>query len=86
VLPGRSPSMAYAMWAVAFRGADSTRYRYFVAATRLPPPGASGDDTTAAAADVIPLCTAVARAAALPGVQPRQPTGEETLNVWRRRQ
>ena len=85
VLPGAPPGALRSMWAVAYRAGDSTHYRYFVASTRITPPGTLADaDTTAAApAGVIPLCTAVARAAAIPGVQPPQPTGEEALEVWR---
>jgi hypothetical protein len=69
------------MWMVAYRRGDSTRYRYFVRTTR-----ATITDTTADSSggqSIIPLCTAVARAAAIPGVQPPQPTGEEALPVWR---
>jgi hypothetical protein len=76
-LSSTPPERSYAMHAVAYAAGDSTRYRYFLSAV-----GAAAADDTAQGA-VIPLCTAVARAAAIPGVQPAQPTGEETATVWR---
>ncbi|MDQ6612159.1 MAG: hypothetical protein M3Y64_06975 [Gemmatimonadota bacterium] len=67
------PGVAYRAWAVAYRVADSTRYRYFVASIGREP------------RSTIPLCISIANRAALHGVQLPQPTGEETLSVWRRR-
>ncbi len=65
--------VAYRAWAVAYRVADSTHYRYFVARVGQPPSAS------------IQLCAAIANRAALHGVQLPQPTGDETLSVWRRR-
>lgn len=77
VLPSAPVGRALAMHAVAYAVGDSARYRYFVSAIG---PAAAADS---AWGGVLPLCTAVARAAAIPGVQPAQPTGEETATVWR---
>jgi hypothetical protein len=87
VLPGAPPDALRTMWAVAYRRGDSTHYRYFVESARISPTEtvAASGTTPAAPAGVILLCTAVARAAAIPGVQPPQPTGEEADEVWRRR-
>jgi len=83
-------------WArmAAFRRGDSTLYRYFVTVT--PPPGgwpAAYDTVTSdgrgvsvnPAASMIGFCQAIARVSANHGTSPREPNGEESLPVWRRR-
>jgi hypothetical protein len=57
--------------AVAYQDGDSTHYRVYFA--NVP------------SADGIGLCQQIFRAAAIPGVTPREPTGEESLAVWTRR-
>lgn len=55
---------------VAYRAGDSTHFRTFVAT------GAS---------QAIQLCQQISRAAPVSGVALREPDGDETLSVWRRR-
>ena len=55
---------------VAYRAGDSTHFRTFVAT------GAS---------QAIELCQQISQAAPVGGVTLREPDGEETLSVWRRR-
>lgn len=85
----------YAVRMVAFRSEDSTLYRYFVVAT--PPPGGwppSHDSVTASGAhisvnpagSVLGLCIAIANSSQNHGTAPKEPNGEESLPVWRRRE
>ena len=67
---------------VAYRHGDTTRFRHFV--TISPPQGQSAD-TINLAGRYIGLCGQILRAAAVRPSAPREPTGEETLAVWRRR-
>ena len=53
--------------AVAFRKGDSTLYRNFVTAS----------------GPAISTCQRIAVAAAIPGLTPRNPTGEESMAVWK---
>jgi hypothetical protein len=82
----------YSARMVAFRRGDSTLYRYFVVAA--PPPGGwrpGYDSLTATGAHVsvnpassmLGLCTAIASASQNHGTAPKQPNGEEGLQVWR---
>jgi hypothetical protein len=81
--PDAPPGIRYGMHAVAYQVGDSTHYRYFVAAFGAGPVPRTANDSIALIRDVIPRCVAVARAAAIPGIQPAEPTGEERLSVWR---
>jgi hypothetical protein len=73
-----SPGATYESRVVAYWHGDSTHYRQYVAVA--PQPGESrnlGQRT-------IPFCTTTARAAAVLGSAPQAPTGDETLELWRR--
>ena len=83
VFPDAPPGIQYGMHAVAYQVGDSTHYRYFVAAFGAGPVPRTANDSIALIREIIPRCIAVARAAAIPGVQPAEPTGEERLSVWR---
>lgn len=78
------PGVDYEMWAVAYQRGDSTHYRWFVAGSRDPKTVKSVEN-----ADVgdflIPLCGRILKQAAIPSVALREPTGDESLTVWRRR-
>ena len=84
----------YSARMVAFRRGDTTLYRYFV--TAVPPSGGwppSHDSVTATGAhisvnpagSVIGLCVAIGNTSGNHGTAPREPNGEESLPVWRRR-
>ena len=78
------PGVDYATWSVAYQLGDSTHYRWFVAGSRDPKTvrsigGADSGDF------LIPLCGRIMKQAAIPSVVLREPTGEESLSVWRRR-
>jgi len=83
----------YAARVVAYRQGDGTRFRHFVAIT--PPPegwAASLDSVTGDGRHVsispsgnhIGFCQALGRAAQVHATAPREPSGEESLEVWRR--
>jgi hypothetical protein len=84
----------YSARMAAFRRGDSTLYRYFVEVA--PPPGGwrpEYDSVTidgrsihvSPTASLIGFCQAIARVSANHGTSPREPNGEESLTVWRRR-
>jgi hypothetical protein len=71
----------YRSRAVAYQHGDTTRYRYYVEL-------AASSDTAAARTDspnLVGICGHIAKAAAIRGSTPREPTGEESLAVWTRR-
>lgn len=72
---------AYESRAVAYQRGDSTHFRYWVAL--VPPAGAPAADGPGGGS--IAACGRIARAAAVPTSVPREPTGDESLAVWRRR-
>ena len=65
--PGSQDSIARVR-AVAFWNGDSTLYRLYVVAATGP---------------AIAFCQRIANVAAIPGVTPRNLTGEESLAVWK---
>jgi hypothetical protein len=68
---------------VAYRHGDTTRFRHFIAA-RLPAQ-ATPDDSARLSSRRIGLCGELGRLSATHGTAPREPNGEETLDVWTRR-
>jgi hypothetical protein len=83
--PVGDPAIVSESRVVAYRHGDSTHFRHFVAIA----PHATGRpqraDTSNLAGHRIGLCARILRAAAIPSWAPREPTGEETLDVWKRR-
>lgn len=84
----------YAARMVAYRNGDSTHFRHFVAVTPPPQGWAAPRDSVTAdgrhlslspAGNPIGFCGALGRAARVHGTAPREPSGEESLDVWRRR-
>jgi hypothetical protein len=72
----------YSSRVIAYWRGDSTLFRHYIAVGPAPPGGtAERSDTMNLAARDIGLCGDVARAAAIPTVVPRNPTGEETLST-----
>lgn len=84
-MPAGPAGPTYASRAVAYWHGDSTHYRYYVAIA--PPPYGWGQPAHSGTTwpRQMDLCAAIARSAAIPGTAPRNPTGEESLSVWRRR-
>jgi hypothetical protein len=83
----------FAARVVAFRAGDSTHFRHFIGTA--PPIGgwpAAYDSVTTdgrhlainPAAATIGFCGALGRAAQLHGTAPREPDGEEKLDIWTR--
>ncbi|MGI8508837.1 MAG: hypothetical protein ACR2MQ_05890 [Gemmatimonadaceae bacterium] len=73
----RGPAGAmYASRVVAYLHGDSTHFRYYVSIA----PTSLMKGSVA-----IPFCGEITTAASVPHSAPRNPTGEETLTVWRRR-
>ncbi len=76
----------YAGRAVAYRQGDSTNFRYYVA---IAPPAQEQAQTGSAGERPLPnveLCGQIAQASAIPSSRPRRdPNGEDSLEVWRRR-
>ena len=73
VTPGASPGAGTAARLVAVRYGDTTRFRHFVAAGG----SSNGGSVT------IPLCTGIARSAAVRTLVPqRGPRAEDSLPVW----
>jgi hypothetical protein len=64
---------------VAFRVADSTHFRHFVGVA----PASS--DTLNTGARLLAFCGALGRASQVHGTAPREPDGEEALELWKRR-
>lgn len=84
-LVGRSPAGAtYESGAVAYSHGDSTHFRYYVA-INPPPQGWQPADSLVLSGRTIGFCGEVNRAADFRWSGPREPTGEESLAVWRRR-
>ena len=81
---GDPAGVRYASRVVAYRAGDSTHFRHYV--TVAAPPSGWGQpvDTAAGAATrrLLGFCGDLARAAAVGASAPRQPTGEEGLDVW----
>jgi hypothetical protein len=75
----------YASRLTAYRAGDTTRLRYFLAIAPARRGWRVATDSVQAAQRVVPLCAAIARAAAIPAWAPREPTGEEAAPVWRPR-
>src|SRR5574341_2180362 len=67
--------------AVAYWHGDSTHFRYFVSVTQLD----HGPDSLDKSRILLDMCARVARAAAIGWSAPKSPTGEESLDVWKRR-
>jgi hypothetical protein len=78
--PGLTVRSPYQSRAVAYWHGDSTHYRYYVAIT-----AASETADRADSPNLVAFCGQIAKAAAIPGSTPREPTGEEQLAVWTRR-
>jgi hypothetical protein len=78
------PDVGYELRAVAYQRGDSAHFRLFVGAAPLRSEGALASGAFSGAFH-IPLCARVAGEAAIPTVRLRQPTGEESLSVWRPR-
>jgi hypothetical protein len=64
---------------VAYQHGDSSHFRHFL--SLQPVPGGS----RIVGARTIPLCSALGQAAQVHGTSPREPDGEEKLDVWTRR-
>ena len=64
---------------VAYRRGDSTHFRHFVGLQQAP------SDSTNEGARRIGLCGALGQAAQLHGTSPREPDGEEKLDLWTHR-
>jgi len=78
-LAGEWGDALYAARVVAYRVADSTHFRHFVGIA--PPSG----DTLNTTARLITFCGALGRATQVHGTAPREPDGEEALELWKRR-
>ena len=73
----------YASRVVAYWHGDSTHFRWYVA---MPRAGESQSaDTASRSGDMIGFCGDISRAAAVHGLAPQWPNGEDTLPVWRAR-
>jgi hypothetical protein len=74
---------AYESRAMAYWHGDSTHFRWYVAVAPPPRGWAHPDDSLAV--NRVGLCGEISRAAAVHGLAPGSPTGDESLAVWRRR-
>ncbi len=84
-IPGRPPG-TYAARVVALRRGDSTFFRPYVAVDPASPEGAATPaDAGSLGARRIEFCGEIGRTAQTQGVAPREPDGEDTLSIWRRR-
>lgn len=89
-LLGGPSGATYAGRAVAYWHGDSTHFRYYLAAGparagRAQPAADTVDPSSnPASGRRIALCGEIARAAAIGGSVPRDPTGDEGLDVWTR--
>lgn len=83
VVAANLPRATYRARAVAIGHADGTHYRVYVAVDAPPEGWADADEATQGGRYVIPMCGAIARAAALRGV-PSAQSAEDTLAVWTR--
>ena len=64
---------------VAYQHGDSTHFRHFLSLQPVP------EGSRIVGARTIPLCGALGQAAQVHGTSPREPDGEEKLDVWNRR-
>lgn len=85
VLDGPRGGGTYAARVVAYRHGDTTRFRHFVAITPPPRGWAPPADRVRPAGRHISFCGEIGRAAQTHGTAPREPNGEEKLDVWQRR-
>ena len=88
VLGGAHAGGTYAARVVAYRRGDSTHFRQYV--SLVAPPGGWPASDSAHGGDAgfgrqVGFCTELSRAAKTQGTAPREPDGEEKLDVWRRR-
>jgi hypothetical protein len=77
-LAGEWGDARYEARVVAYRAADSTHFRHFVGVAP------TSGDTLNTGARLLAFCGALGRASQVHGTAPREPDGEEALELWKR--
>lgn len=88
VLHGAHGAATYAARVVAYQRGDSAHFRQYVSVVAPADSAAPNDGTapgTSEAGRRIAFCGALGKAAQVSGWAPRDPDGEEKLDVWRQR-
>jgi hypothetical protein len=83
-LAAAHPRATYASRLVAYRHGDSTRFRWYWSITPLADQRKTSPDSASVAGRGIGFCGEIGKLVAIHGWAPREPTGEDSIPVWRR--